>query len=74
MSTGTVDMRKLMEESAGKMDAMGDKNIPTAAGVSHSRGIVTNDPAALLQVTSSAGVPQVQLPSTSLEKPPTPGA
>lgn len=82
MST-TIDIaelvRKSMEEAAGAAEsvailtAMGGTDIP-AAGVPHEHGAITNDPAALLQATSAAGVPQVQLPSTSFDKlPTTPG-
>lgn len=73
MSTGVVDVSKLVEDSKAKMTAMGGNDIPEAAGVVPEHGPVVNDVAALLQVTSSVGVPQVQLPSASFEKLPTPG-
>lgn len=78
MST-TIDIaelvKKSMEESGGAapvaiLTAMGGTDIP-AAGVPHDHGTLTNDQAALLQATSAAGVPQVTLPSTSFDKPPT---
>lgn len=72
MSTGVVDVSKLVEDSKAKMTAMGGSDIPDA-GVVPEHGPVVNDVAALLQVTSSVGVPQVQLPSASFEKLPTPG-
>lgn len=78
MST-IIDISELVEKSkesgaAGAagvaMTAMGGTGIP-AAGDSHERGVLTNDPAALLQAISAAGVPRVELPSTSLDQPPT---
>lgn len=73
MSTGTVDVTELVKSSMAKMTAMGGNDVPASAGVVLEHGPVVNDLAALLQVTSSVGVPQVQLPSTSFEKLPTPG-
>ena len=73
MSTGVVDVSQLVKDSMAKMTAMGGNDIPETAGVAPDHGPAVNDLAALLQVTSSVGVPQVQLPSTSFEKLPTPG-
>lgn len=73
MSTGVVDVSQLVKDSMAKMTAMGGNDIPDTAGVVPDHGPAVNDLAALLQVTSSVGVPQVQLPSASFEKLPTPG-
>lgn len=70
MSTGTVDMEQLVKDSMAKMSAMGSSDVP-GAGVAPDHGLVVNDAAALLQVTSSIGVPQVQLPTAAFEKLPT---
>jgi hypothetical protein len=73
MSTGVVDVSQLVKDSMAKMTAMGGNDIPENAGVSPEHGPVVTDLAALLQVTSSVGVPGVKLPSETFEKLPTPG-
>ena len=73
MSTGVVDVSQLVKDSMAKLTAMGGSDVPQEAGVVREHGPVVNDQAALRQVTSSVGVLQVQLPSASFEKLPTPG-
>lgn len=71
MTTGTVDLSALVKDSMAKMTAMGGKEFPNA-GVPIEHGPVVNDMAALLEVTSSMGVEQTQVPMTSFEKIPSP--
>ena len=80
MTLGVVDLQKIIDDATdtGKiMTAMGGTIeqglIPEVPGQIINKGAITNDMAALLQATSSVGVPQRQLPATSLDKLPTPG-